>query len=151
MGSTSSRSADFSRSTLVHATASRRPDAWARLQCQKPMAVSEAEWRQAIDDGGRFFGWSCAPSGSPEVLNRSRLIIVAIVSAPRCAAQPRPLPPFLPAEAGPLIHCDLLQGDEQRLLLRFRDFYNLLPRHSHVTESVGRVARPVLFRRLLER
>jgi hypothetical protein len=27
-------------------------DAWARLQCQKPMAVSEAEWRQAIDDGG---------------------------------------------------------------------------------------------------
>jgi len=29
-------------------------DAWARLQCQKPMRVSDAEWRQAIDDAGRF-------------------------------------------------------------------------------------------------
>ena len=29
-------------------------DAWARLQCQKPMAVSAAEWRQAIDAAGRF-------------------------------------------------------------------------------------------------
>ena len=29
-------------------------DAWARLQCQKPTRVSDAEWRQAIDDAGRF-------------------------------------------------------------------------------------------------
>jgi hypothetical protein len=29
-------------------------DAWARLQVQKPMRVSDAEWRQAIDDAGRF-------------------------------------------------------------------------------------------------
>ena len=29
-------------------------DAWARLQCQKPMRVSDAEWRQAIGDVGRF-------------------------------------------------------------------------------------------------
>jgi hypothetical protein len=28
-------------------------DVWARLNCQKP-AVSEAEWRLALDDGGRF-------------------------------------------------------------------------------------------------
>jgi hypothetical protein len=29
-------------------------DAWARLEVQKPMRVSDAEWRQAIDDAGRF-------------------------------------------------------------------------------------------------
>jgi hypothetical protein len=29
-------------------------DAWARLQVQKPVRVSDAEWRQAIDDAGRF-------------------------------------------------------------------------------------------------
>jgi hypothetical protein len=29
-------------------------DAWARLNCQKPARVSEAEWRLALDDGGRF-------------------------------------------------------------------------------------------------
>jgi hypothetical protein len=29
-------------------------DAWARLQVQKPVRVSDAEWRQAIDDVGRF-------------------------------------------------------------------------------------------------
>jgi hypothetical protein len=29
-------------------------EAWARLQCQKPASVSEAEWRRALDDGGRF-------------------------------------------------------------------------------------------------
>ena len=29
-------------------------DAWARLNCQKPFKVSEAEWRLALDDGGRF-------------------------------------------------------------------------------------------------
>jgi hypothetical protein len=43
-------------------------DAWARLQVQKPMAVPDAKWRLAIDDGGLFldqwaglaleFGWS---------------------------------------------------------------------------------------------
>ena len=30
-------------------------DAWARLNHQKPMRVSEAEWYRAVDDGGRFF------------------------------------------------------------------------------------------------
>ena len=37
-------------------------DAWARLNCKKPLRVSEAEWRQALDDGGRFldaWGWVC--------------------------------------------------------------------------------------------
>ena len=35
-------------------------DAWARLNCQKPFAVSEAEWRLALDDGGRFLdAWGC--------------------------------------------------------------------------------------------
>ena len=29
-------------------------DAWARLNYQKPFAVSDAEWRLALDDGGRF-------------------------------------------------------------------------------------------------
>jgi hypothetical protein len=29
-------------------------DAWARLNCQKPSSVSEAQWRLALDDGGRF-------------------------------------------------------------------------------------------------
>jgi hypothetical protein len=29
-------------------------DAWARLCHQKPVDVSEAEWRQALDDGGCF-------------------------------------------------------------------------------------------------
>jgi hypothetical protein len=29
-------------------------DAWARLNCQKPFRVSEAEWRLALDIGGRF-------------------------------------------------------------------------------------------------
>ena len=29
-------------------------DAWARLQCQKPMRVPDADWRQAIDAAGRF-------------------------------------------------------------------------------------------------
>src|ERR1700730_18678784 len=29
-------------------------DAWARLQCQKPMGASNEEWRQVIDDAGRF-------------------------------------------------------------------------------------------------
>lgn len=28
--------------------------AWALLQCLKPPSIGEAEWRQAIDDGGRF-------------------------------------------------------------------------------------------------
>jgi hypothetical protein len=35
-------------------------DAWARLNHQKPMRVSKAEWRRALDDGGRFldqWGW----------------------------------------------------------------------------------------------
>ena len=29
-------------------------DAWARLNHQKPFAVSDAEWRLALDDGGLF-------------------------------------------------------------------------------------------------
>ena len=29
-------------------------DAWARLNHQKPMRVSDADWRRALDDGGRF-------------------------------------------------------------------------------------------------
>jgi hypothetical protein len=29
-------------------------DAWARLQCQKPMQVLDDDWRQAIDAAGRF-------------------------------------------------------------------------------------------------
>jgi hypothetical protein len=29
-------------------------DAWARLNCQKPEGVSDEDWRQALDDGGRF-------------------------------------------------------------------------------------------------
>ena len=29
-------------------------DAFARLQCQKPVRVSDAAWRQVIDDVGRF-------------------------------------------------------------------------------------------------
>jgi hypothetical protein len=29
-------------------------DAFARLQCQKPVRVSDAVWRQAIADAGRF-------------------------------------------------------------------------------------------------
>jgi len=29
-------------------------DAWARLQCQRPIGVGEAAWRQAIDDIGKF-------------------------------------------------------------------------------------------------
>jgi hypothetical protein len=34
-------------------------DGWARLQIQKPLTVSDAQWRQAIDDAGRFFDqWS---------------------------------------------------------------------------------------------
>jgi len=35
-------------------------DAWARLNHQKPLRASEAEWRRALDDSGRFFdawGW----------------------------------------------------------------------------------------------
>jgi hypothetical protein len=43
-------------------------DAWARLQCQRPEGIPEPQWRQAINDAGRFldqwgklaveFGWS---------------------------------------------------------------------------------------------
>jgi hypothetical protein len=29
-------------------------DAWARLNCQKPACASDAEWRLALDDSGRF-------------------------------------------------------------------------------------------------
>jgi hypothetical protein len=33
-------------------------DAWARLNHQKPAGVSDAEWRLALEDGGRFLdGW----------------------------------------------------------------------------------------------
>jgi hypothetical protein len=30
-------------------------DAWARLQCQKPFAVADDDWRRAINDAGLFF------------------------------------------------------------------------------------------------
>jgi hypothetical protein len=39
---------------------------WAQLNCRKPASVSEAEWRQALDDGGRFldaFGAEAANAG----------------------------------------------------------------------------------------
>ena len=29
-------------------------DAWARLQCQRPLSATEEAWRQAIDDSGLF-------------------------------------------------------------------------------------------------
>lgn len=29
-------------------------DAWARLNCQKPEGVTEADWRRALQDGGLF-------------------------------------------------------------------------------------------------
>jgi hypothetical protein len=29
-------------------------DAWARLQCQRPLYATEKAWRRAIDDAGRF-------------------------------------------------------------------------------------------------
>jgi hypothetical protein len=29
-------------------------DAWARLQCQRPLLLAEGDWRRAIDDAGRF-------------------------------------------------------------------------------------------------
>ena len=41
-------------------------DAWARLNCQKPEGVTEADWRRALDDGGRFldgFGEKAAEIG----------------------------------------------------------------------------------------
>ena len=41
-------------------------DAWAQLNHQKPYGVSEADWRQALDDGGRFldaFGSEAAKLG----------------------------------------------------------------------------------------
>jgi hypothetical protein len=37
-------------------------DAWARLQCQKPVPVPETQWRQAIDDAGRFSNGAATPS-----------------------------------------------------------------------------------------
>ncbi len=34
-------------------------DAWARLQCQRPLSVPDAEWRLAINDAGLFLdAWS---------------------------------------------------------------------------------------------
>jgi hypothetical protein len=41
-------------------------DGWAQLNCQKPARVSEAEWRLALDDGGRFldaWGGEAAEAG----------------------------------------------------------------------------------------
>jgi hypothetical protein len=41
-------------------------DPWARLNCQKPARVSDAEWRLALDDGGRFldaWGEAAAEAG----------------------------------------------------------------------------------------
>jgi hypothetical protein len=38
--------------------------AWARLNHQKPVNVSEAAWRQALDDGGRFLdAWGQQAAG----------------------------------------------------------------------------------------
>ena len=30
-------------------------DAWALLQCQRPMGASNTEWRQVMDHAGKFF------------------------------------------------------------------------------------------------
>ena len=41
-------------------------DAWARLNCQKPVGVTEAEWQRALQDGGLFldqFGKEAAALG----------------------------------------------------------------------------------------
>ncbi len=41
-------------------------DAWARLNCQKPEGVTEADWRPALHDGGLFldtFGSEAATLG----------------------------------------------------------------------------------------
>jgi hypothetical protein len=41
-------------------------DVWARLNCQRPASLTEAEWRHALDDGGRFldaFGNEAAALG----------------------------------------------------------------------------------------
>ena len=41
-------------------------DGWSRLNCQRPFGVSEAAWRLALDDGGRFldaFGEDAAALG----------------------------------------------------------------------------------------
>ena len=37
-------------------------DAWARPQIQKPMRVSDAEWRQAIGYAGRFLDARASPA-----------------------------------------------------------------------------------------
>jgi hypothetical protein len=41
-------------------------DTWARLNCQRPFGVSEADWRRALEDGGLFldeFGNEAAKLG----------------------------------------------------------------------------------------
>jgi|GEM_PF-4313972 len=44
-------------------------DAWARLQCQKPAHVTVEQWRQAIDQAGRFLDqWEAALSNSAGML-----------------------------------------------------------------------------------
>jgi len=43
-------------------------DAWARLQCRKPMRISEEDWRCALDDAGCFldsWGSTAAELGWP--------------------------------------------------------------------------------------
>ena len=42
------------RAALADRVPARYRDAWARLCHQKPAGVSEAGWRLALDDGGRF-------------------------------------------------------------------------------------------------
>lgn len=50
-------------------------DGWVRLQCQQPANVTEARWRQAIDDAGRFFDqWGgLVEKPQPILARRSRL------------------------------------------------------------------------------
>ena len=39
-------------------------DAWARLNCQKPLAASDAEWRLALHDSGLFLDAWCADAAA---------------------------------------------------------------------------------------
>jgi len=60
-------------------------DAWARLNHQKPTSVSEAEWRLALDDGGRFSRRLGSRRGD-DAMECGRAVRRA---APRAAGRPR--------------------------------------------------------------